>query len=286
MKIMKWVVVSGLIGALAGLGSRAWAAQGLEWSLLQKMELPGEPLDVAVSQDGRWFFVLTPGQVLVYQAGAMEPMARMAVGKEFDMVTHSPAHDALVLSSRSAKTIEIMRLEFIQEVATEGLPFKGPEKAPVTIAVFDDYQCPYCARLEPQLKQILEKYPQQVKLVIKHFPLRSHAQAMPAAKAALAAYRQGKFWDLHEKLFQNQNQLSEARIKELAQALHLDMGRFEKDMKDPVIDQMINQDLQNGFQVQVQGTPTVFVNGKLVRRADLRGILEVVEAELKKKKAL
>jgi predicted DsbA family dithiol-disulfide isomerase len=279
-----WALV--LLWGLVPNGSPSWASSGLEWTLLQQVKLPAEPLDVTVSQDGKWFFVLTQGQVLVFQAGAAEPMTRMEVGKEFDRLTHSAAHEALVLSSRSTKSIEVIRLEFIEEVATEGLPFKGSEKAPVTIAVFDDYQCPYCARLEPQLKQILERYPQQVKLVIKQFPLKMHPQAMPAAKAALAAHRQGKFWDMHEKLFQKQNELNEIKIKELAQSLGLDMGKFEKDMKDPEIERMINQDLQNGFKIQVQGTPTVFVNGKLVRRADIRGILEVVESELKRKKAL
>lgn len=276
----------GLVWSLAVLGSPVQAGQGLESSLLQEMRLPAEPLDVTVSQDGRWFFVLIQGQVLVFQAGASEPMSSLEVGKEFDRLTHSAAHEALVLSSRSAKKLEVLRLEFIEDVATEGHPSKGSEKAQVTIAVFDDYECPYCARLEPQLKQILERYPQQVRLVIKQFPLKSHPQAMPAAKAALAAHRQGKFWEMHEKLFQKQKELNEAKIKELAQSLGLDMGRFDKDMKDPEIERMIQKDLQNGFQVRVQGTPTVFVNGKLVRRADLRGILEVVESELRRKKAL
>lgn len=274
-----------LIWGFLALGSSTWAEQGLEWTLLQQLKLPAEPLDITLSMDGKWFFVLTQGQVLVFQAGATEPMSRMDVGKEFDRVTYSSAHEALVLSSRSAKSIEVIRLEFIQDVATEGLPFKGGEKAPVTIAVFDDYQCPYCARLEPQLRQVLERYPQKVKLVIKQFPLRSHPQAMPAAKAALAAYRQGKFWEMHEKLFEKQKELNEAKIQELARSLGLDMDRFQKDMKDPEIERMIEQDLQNGFKIQVQGTPTVFVNGKLVRRADLRGILEAVESELKKKKS-
>lgn len=283
----RWFLALGLIWVLGGPGSQGWAGQGLEWTMLQQLKLPAEPLDVTVSQDGKWFFVLTPGQVLVFQAGATEPMSRMDVGKEFDKVTHSAAHEALVLSSRSAKSIEVIRLEFIQDVAVDGHPFKGSETAPVTIAVFDDYQCPYCAKLEPQLSQILERYPQKVKLVIKQFPLiRIHAQAMAAAKAALAAHRQGKFWEMHEKLFQKQNELNEVKIKELAQSLGLDMARFENDMKDSEIERMINQDLQNGFQIQVQGTPTVFVNGKLVRRADLRSILEAVESELKRKKAM
>lgn len=272
--------------AMFFLASLGWAAEGLEWAYLQKVQLPAEPVDVTLSQDGKWFFVLTRGQVLVYQAGAAEPSSTIEVDKGLDRVVYSEAHQALVLTSRSGKSMDVIRLEFIQEVITDGLPFKGPEKAPVTIAVFDDYQCPYCARLETQLKQVLERYPKQVKLVIKQFPLRSHPHAMTAAKAALAAHRQGRFWELHEKLFEKQKELNEGKIRELAQSLNLDMAKFDQDTKDPALAEIINRDLQNGFQVQVQGTPTVFVNGKLVRRANLKGIMDMVESELRRKKAM
>ncbi|MGQ9858741.1 MAG: DsbA family protein [Thermodesulfobacteriota bacterium] len=272
--------------AMACWASWGWTAQGVDWSSLQKIQLPAEPVDVTLSEDGKWFFVLTKGKVLVYQAGASNPFSSIDVDKELDKVVYSAAHESLVLTSRSGRSLEVIRLEFIQDIFTDGLPFKGPEKAAVTIAVFDDYQCPYCARLEAQLKQILERYPEHVKLVVKQFPLRSHPYAMAAAKAALAAHRQGRFWELHGKLFEKYKELNEAKIRELAESVGLDMAKFDQDIKDPALAEMINRDLRNGFQVQVQGTPTVFVNGKLVRRADLKGIMDMVESELRRKKVI
>jgi protein-disulfide isomerase len=139
-------------------------------------------------------------------------------------------------------------------------------------------------RLEPQLRQVLEKYPEDVKLVIKHFPLQSHAFAGQAASAALAAAQQGKFWEFHQKLFENQKDLNDAKVQEMAQGMNLDMERFNADMKSPAIRSLIQRDLKNGYDIEIQGTPSIFVNGKLVRRPDYQGILEMVESELKRKK--
>jgi len=278
-KMLCWVTV-----VLLAAGGPSWAfgALGVESTSVQKLELPSKPRDVAVSEDGQWVFVLGEKEVMVYRAGSTEPLARINVQQGFDRLVYSGVHQALILTSQESKSMEVLRLEFIQDVAIDGHPFRGPENARVTIAVFDDYQCPYCARLEPQLKQVLQKYPNDVKLVIKQFPLQSHPQAMPAAKAALAAHRQGKFWEFHEMLFEKQKELNDAKINEIAQSLGLDMEKFQNDVKDPAIQEMINKDIQNGYQVQVRGTPTIFVNGKLVRRPDFTGIVQMVEEELKK----
>jgi hypothetical protein len=129
-----------LIGIAAFAVWPALAKDGLEWTVLKRLNLEAEPLDVSTSDDGKWIFVLTPGEVLVYPAGADQAMSRISVGKEFDKVTHSPTNDTLVLSSRSGKSLQIVRLEFIRDISVAGLPFKGPENATVTITVFDDYQ--------------------------------------------------------------------------------------------------------------------------------------------------
>jgi len=131
---------------------------------------------------------------------------------------------------------------------------------------------------------LLERYPQDVKLVIKHFPLQSHPQARPAATAALAASKQGHFWEFHQRLFEQQKDLNEAKFQEIAKEMNLDMEKFNADMKDPSITNLINQDVKNGYDVEIQGTPTIFVNGKLIRKTDFQGILEMLESELKRKK--
>ena len=131
---------------------------------------------------------------------------------------------------------------------------------------------------------MLEKYPNDVKLVIKHFPLPMHDYARKAAIAALAAGKQGKFWEVHEKLFANQNDLSDAKVEAIAGEIGLDMEQFNKDLKDPAIASLIDRDMNNGRQANVQGTPTIFVNGKLLNQRSLQGFQQAIEAELKKKK--
>ena len=134
----------------------------------------------------------------------------------------------------------------------------------------------------PELEQVLEKYPNQVKLVFKNFPLRNHKFAMQAAIAALAAEKQGKFWEFHDLLFKDYNHLNEQKIREIAQQLNLDMEKFEKDRKNPQIMAMINRDLSEGNQAGVRGTPTVFINGRLLRNRSMAGFQELIEKALKR----
>ncbi len=133
-------------------------------------------------------------------------------------------------------------------------------------------------------QQVLNKYPDKVKLVVKHFPLRNHKFARNAAMAALAAERQQKFWEFHHELFKNYRALNDAKIQEIAKALGLDMEKFNRDVNLPEISNLINQDLLNGNQVGVRGTPTIFINGKLLANRSLDGFSDAIEAELKKKK--
>ena len=133
----------------------------------------------------------------------------------------------------------------------------------------------------PELEQVLERYPNQVKLVFKNFPLRNHKFAMQAAVAALAAEKQGKFWEFHDLLFKDYNHLNEQKIEEIAQQLKLNMEKFDKDRKDPQIMAMINRDIAEGNQAGVRGTPTVFINGRLLRNRSKAGFQELIEKALK-----
>ena len=134
----------------------------------------------------------------------------------------------------------------------------------------------------PVLEQVLEKNPDKVKLVFKNFPLRNHKFAMQAATAALAAEKQGKFWEFHDLLFKDYNRLNEQKVKEIAQKLKLDMERFEKDRKDPRIRALINRDVSEGNRAGVRGSPTIFVNGRLLRNRSPAGFQELIEKALKK----
>ncbi len=131
---------------------------------------------------------------------------------------------------------------------------------------------------------MLEKYPKDVKLVIKHFPLPIHGYAKEAATAALAAGKQGKFWEIHEKLFANKDDLNDAKVETIAQELGLNMEQFKKDLKDTAIASLIERDMNNGLQANVKGTPFIFINGKALNQRSLQGFQQAIEVELKKKK--
>jgi protein-disulfide isomerase len=131
---------------------------------------------------------------------------------------------------------------------------------------------------------VLEKYPTDIKLVIKHFPLEMHHYARKAAIAALAAGKQGKFWEAHERLFASQNDLSDTKVEAIAKEIGLDMEQFNKDLKDPDIASLIDRDLNDGRKASIPGTPAVYINGKLLNQRSPEGFQQAIEAELKKKK--
>jgi len=131
---------------------------------------------------------------------------------------------------------------------------------------------------------VLDKYPNKVKFVMKHFPLKSHKYARKAAKAALAADQQGKFWAFHDMLFENHKAINDAKIQDIAKELSLDMEEFAIDMKSSAIQSLINREVKNGRQAGVRGTPTVFINGKKLKKRNLRGFIQRIETELRKKK--
>jgi len=254
----------------------------IDLTLIKQTNLDVQPLDVATSADGKLIFVLARGEILVYSIDEGKVANRISIDKDFDRVTYSGNNNVLILTSTSSKTLKIIQVDFIYDIALDGLPYKGPADAAVTIAVFDDYQWPYCARLEPFFQQVLEKYPDNVKLVVKNFPLPSHKFAHKAATAALAANVQGKFWEFHSELFKNYKVINDTKIQEIAKELGLDMEKFVKDMQSTAINRLIARDVINGKQIGVRGTPTMFINGKAFKNKSLPGIYQVIEAELKK----
>lgn len=131
---------------------------------------------------------------------------------------------------------------------------------------------------------MLKKNPKTVKVVFKNFPLRNHRFAAKAAAAALAAGRQGKFWEFHDELFKNYGQLSDKKINEIAQKLGLNEAHFKKDRKDPLILAKVREDYQEGINSGVRGVPAVFVNGRRVRSRNVQGFQDIIEKELKKTK--
>ena len=123
-----------------------------------------------------------------------------------------------------------------------------------------------------------------MKLVFKNFPLRNHKVAWPAAIAALAANKQGKFWELHDQLYENYNRLSDQKIREIAQQVGLDIEKFDKDMKDPELKAIVERDFQEGAKAGVRGIPTIFVNGRQLKNRSFQGFQAAIEKELAREK--
>ena len=134
------------------------------------------------------------------------------------------------------------------------------------------------------LEQLLEKDPNQVRLIFLNFPLRSHKFSKKAAVAAFAAKKQGKFWEYHDRLFMNGDNLSDEKFLQIARELNLNMEKFEKDMNDLKIVARINQDIRLGGYLGVRGTPTVYINGRLSKARTLETLQAEVEIELRKVK--
>lgn len=146
-------------------------------------------------------------------------------------------------------------------------PVKGPANAKVTIVEFSDFQCPYCKRGHDTMEEVLKAYPKDVKLTFKHYPLPFHKEAEPASRAAWAAQQQGKFWEFHDVLFNNQDKLGQDFYLATAKELKLDEAKFKADMNSEAAKKQIEEDTELGSKNGIQGTPGFFVNGVAVKGA-------------------
>ncbi len=174
-------------------------------------------------------------------------------------------------------------LEKPVKLSIAGDPLKGPSDAKVTVVEFSDFQCPYCAIAVGEANKLLQKFPKDVRLVFKQFPLDIHSQAAMAAEAALAAQGQGKFWEMHDKLYANYRQISAARILVWAQEIGLDMNRFRSDLTSRKYAARVMAEEKEGEDAGVDGTPTFFFDGKKFNGVfDLETVAPLVAEELKR----
>jgi protein-disulfide isomerase len=146
-------------------------------------------------------------------------------------------------------------------------PARGSAGAPVTIVLFSDFQCPFCARVSPTLDEVQRTYGEKVRIVWKHQPLPFHQNALPAAEAAEAAREQGKFWQMHDRLFAAQRELSSDAYQRFAKELGLDLRRFQESVRSGKARARIEEDQKLASRVGAQATPTMFVNGEKVEGA-------------------
>lgn len=162
---------------------------------------------------------------------------------------------------------DIFRVRYGDDTKVDNLtshdsPLRGSPMAPVTLYEFSDFQCPHCKMTAPILKDIVEESEGKVKLVFKQYPLPMHPKAREAAKAAIAADKQGKFWAMHDLLFEKQDTLQAANLEDLAKQIGLDMKRFKADMAAKTTEEKIDADLAEGRAAGVDSTPSIYVNDR------------------------
>jgi len=150
----------------------------------------------------------------------------------------------------------------VKQIDLEGSPSKGPDTAPVTIVEWADFECPACRAAKPMIDEVMQKYPSGVRLVFKHFPLAIHENAEKAARAAVAAQRQGKFWEMHQGLFDKDPPLNQPVLERIAKSVNLDLVAWKADLDSEAVADVVARDRKQGEQVELTGTPTIFINGR------------------------
>ena len=169
------------------------------------------------------------------------------------------------------------------DVDTNGDPSLGPENAPVTIIEFSEFQCPYCAQVQPTLKKLKERYGDRIRVVFRNFPLPMHKDAPKAAEAAACANEQGKFWEMHDKLFANAPKLQILDLKRYATEIGLQTDRFDHCLDAGKYTAKWQGDKVEGSSYGVSGTPAFFINGRMVGGAvPYEDFAEMIEEELQR----
>ncbi len=249
--------------------------------ITSRLALHETPIDMSLSRDGRWLYLLTSsGDLLIYASqGAYN--GKIEVGKDIDRIEAGPTEEEIYLLSRKDKGIQILSVSYSHAIDTSKSPYKGPADAPVVIVEYTDFQCPYCARLGSTLDRMMQLYPGKIKIVYKSFPLISHQYAWTAATAAVAANEKGKFWEFYKLLFDNYNQINDAKLMEIRKFFGFDTPEFEALMNSAKIRNRVSEDREEGIKLGVNGTPTVFINGKRLKNKRPEGFKEAIERELK-----
>jgi len=195
------------------------------------------------------------------------------------------AYQRFLAALQAKAEVEILTEPFRISLNLDG-PSKGKAGAPVTIVEFGDFECPPCSRAYPVLKQVHDTYPDDVRIVFQQFPLSIHPNARKAAEASLCARDQGKFWEMHDQMYENQKSLSVDGLKNLASQIDgLDVAAFNACLDDGRQAAAVEQDVQDGARLGVGGTPAFFINGRVISGVPtLESLTAIIDEELARRK--
>lgn len=265
-------------------------AAGVDWRINKTMQLDVNPIDFTISRSGKYTFVLTDaGEIMIYDAvGTLS--GKIEAGRHIDKILAGPNDNSLLVCSKKNKNTQVISFVIEKDIDTKGSPFMGKKDSPVEVVVFSDFQCPYCSQVAPMIKELYELNKDDIKVVFKNFPLTSiHNLAFNAATAALAAMeldsgKSEKFWEFHDRLFEQYDKMTEESILQIAVDLGFDKAIFQEKMKDPKFTQMIQKDMQDGQKADVNGVPAIFINGKMQENRSIPAFQMSIDKELAKKK--
>jgi protein-disulfide isomerase len=172
-----------------------------------------------------------------------------------------------------------------QKVSAANSASKGAASAPIEIIEFSDFQCPFCLRADPTVRQVLSTYGDRIRFVYRHYPLPNHPMARPAAEAAACAGEQGKFWPYHDLLFANPSKLGDADLKQHAATLGLNAAQFNSCVDTHKPKAQIDTDVKEGEEAGVNGTPAFFINGRMISGAQPFEVFKkIIDEELERKR--
>lgn len=225
-----------------------------------------------------WTLGLITAGVLASGQGLAQGLTKadvQTIVKEYIAANGGAIADSLADYQQREKMAQVAKL------IDRDTPTRGPATAPVTVIEFSDYECPFCARVQPTVEALQAKYGTQVRWAFKHLPLDFHPKAKPAAAAAIAAHKQGKFWEFSNKLWQNQDSLTDATFEKIAKELRLDVGKFNTDRASAAAKGQIERDMKDASTIGARGTPYFIINGEGVSGAmPLEAFTQVIDAAL------
>lgn len=173
----------------------------------------------------------------------------------------------------------------VYDVPVGTSPSTGRDNAPITIVEFGEFQCPFCARVQPTLRRLRQAYGDDIRIVWKHNPLPFHDRAMPAARASQCAHAQDRFWPMHDALFASPDALSDDAIMEAATSLGLDEGAFRACLVDTTTNERIQADVKLAMELGARGTPSFFINGRSLQGAQpYEAFAALIDEELRKRR--
>jgi protein-disulfide isomerase len=218
-------------------------------------------------------------------AGMTEPEAMARVEQAIAAQKAHQLREAILNRVRAAGSVKMLvEPPRVAVEAPVGAPSRGPADAPVTIVEFSDFQCPFCARVNETIAQVLAHYGDRVRLVFRDYPLPNHPEAPKAHEAGRCAAEQGRFWPMHDRMFADQTALGVEGLKKTAGTLGLDRGRFDACLDSGRHAPAVERDMSAGKSAGVSGTPAFFVNGRMLTGAQpFSQFSRVIDDELQRK---